>query len=339
MIHLIGYYDSEEIKKIIINRKDNILLIFHVNEDDKIKDLSIEDENIFFIKVPCLMVKGKIIDHGFLVYETVLKLKLLYFNSNADLVLANIKNSELSINNILILSNIIKNDDGNDLIFFLSNILGMGSKIVGIDYSNIGKNSIYHKSISYESFFIVLESQNMINYLKEDDFWEDYLGPFIISDAFDGGFKNISWQNPVKFFIDNIHSLSFQVIENSIKYFPLKIITLKDDYSIVKLKVDLSKSIEYIYNDISLFSYQYAFIEKCNLNTLFYSFKKLSNSERYNFFTLCGDLFEIIHEVTKNNLNLSKISILKKFTAVPTNLVIIPTKSIPFMTTNCIFAL
>ncbi|HPC38013.1 MAG TPA: hypothetical protein PLF21_01745 [Exilispira sp.] len=339
MFHLLGWYNQDNILSILENKKDSTLLIFHSNEDNFIQKLSFQSNEFIFIKTKYVIFNGKSIENGFLVYETKLNLIIYYLNSDPDLILANIKNTDIDIKNGLIISNIIKNDAGNDLIFFLSNIFGINCKLIGIDFEDFQSNSIFYKGNFYHQYFFLFNYDEQLKYEKIDDFWEDYSGPYIITEAFDGGFKNISWQNPIEFYIKKISSLSYQTIENSIKYFPLKIVSMKEDYSIIKLKMDFSKSIDLFYNDISIFSYQYAFIEKCNIGILFNKIRKLKKLKLHNFFILSGDLYQIINEYLKNNTKIAKILSFKSFTGIAANLIVIPTKSIPQLTTNCIFAI
>jgi len=339
MFYLNGWFSKDNILPLLNEKKDSTLIIFHTNEDDFIGKIKINSENIIFIKTSNIILDGKFLDIGFLVYETKLKLVNAFFNSNADLILANLKNSKIDIKNGFILSNIIKNDEGNDLIFFLSSIFGMKCKIIGIDFEKFQNNCVFYNGNFYNHYFFLFSYDNEKNFSYIDEFWEDYLGPFIITDAFDGGFKNISWQNPVHFFLSKIPSLSYQHIENSIKYFPLKIISLKKDYSIIKLKMDFGKSIDLFYNDISIFSYQYAFIEKCNIHILFDKIRKMKKAKKYNLLILTGDLPFIINDYLKNNFKLAKLFSFKSFTGITSNLIIIPTKSIPKLTTNCIFGI
>lgn len=341
MFNYLGYFTKENIL-IFFEKKINYnLIIFYDEEDDFILKYSKYFKDYLLIKIPKLIVNGKFIKTGFLIYETKLELKVSYLNSNSDLILAKLSNSNLSFKNCFIFSNIIKKDEGNDLIFFLSNIFGMNNKLLGIDFENLSENNIYFKGSFYHTFFLIFESKQELSFTKQDEFWEDYLGPYIITDAFDGGFRNISWQNPVQFYINNIQSLSFENIQKSIKYYPIKIISLKQDYSIVKLKMDFEKSIDLFYNDISIFSYQYAFIEKCNIHILFDCIRKLKKDrikKNQNLFILCGDLSDIIYEYLNNNIKIRKIISFKNLTAINANLIVTPTSSIPIFTTNCLLA-
>ncbi|NMC66966.1 MAG: hypothetical protein GYA61_01950 [Spirochaetales bacterium] len=339
MFYLLGWFSEDNLLKLLTEKKDSNLIIFHINQDDFIREIKITSDNIIFIKTSNIILNGKFLDFGFLVYETKLKLVNCFFNSNSDLILANLKNSRTEIKNGFIISNIIKNDEGNDLIFFLSTIFGVKCKIIGIDFEKFQNNCVYYNGNFYNHYFFLFSYDSEINFKYIDEFWEDYLGPYLITDAFDGGFKNISWQNPVQFFLNKIPSLSYQHIENSIKYFPIKIISLKEDYSIIKLKMDFGKSIDLFYNDISVFSYQYAFIEKCNIHILFNKIRSIKKEGKFNLFILSGDLPFIINEYLKNNFKLTKLLSFKSFTGITSNLIIIPTKSIPKLTTNCIFGI
>lgn len=339
MIFFIGWFNKDNLEKYLNDHKNSNLLIFYITEETFIRELNIYEYNFIFIKLNSFLVKGKFIKDGFLVYETELKLSKYYFDADSDLILGYLKNSNYLFKNCLIISNIIKNDEGNDLIFFLSNIFGKNNNFIGIDFEFLNNNAIYYKGNFYKSFFLIFESEENINFLKTDEFWEDYLGPFIITDAFDGGFKNISWQNPVNFYLSNIPSLSYESIEQSIKYFPLKVLSLKENYSIVKLRVDFTKSLDSFYNDISIFSYQYAFIEKCNIHILFNKIKKIKKINYFHFFVLSGDLAFIISDFLKYNIKVAKNLSIKNFTAITSNLIVLPTSSTPFLTTDCILAI
>ncbi len=340
MFSLLGYFTKETLQDLIFKSSqlnDSVLIVFHVHEDQNISDFNLNSEKIFFIKIPSFIFNGKFLNSGFLVYKADINLKFYCLNANSDLVMAKLNNTSFYVENAFMMTNIVKNDDGNNLVFFLYNFLGIDKKIIGIDFDKIDKNSIFYNGAFYDYFFLVFELKGKPEFAKYDDFWEDYLGPFIITEAIDGGFNNISWQNPIQFFIQKIHSLLYENIENNIKYFPLKVMSLKKDYLIVKLKVDFKRSIDMIFNDISIFSYQYASIQKCNIYLLFDRIKR--SKKKFNFNILSGDLLDIIKEETRFNFNLKRFLALRKFTGIMANILILPTRSTPLLTSDCIFSI
>ncbi|HPB47998.1 MAG TPA: hypothetical protein PLX16_05210 [Exilispira sp.] len=338
MISCLGVFDSNRINDLTDmigkNLEAQFFIIFYIKMDEIVREISSRFKNIVFIKIDYIFANGYKNKDGFIVYQLKKEPSCLFLDSNPDLIAAKLGEQNFKSNSAVIFSNVLKKDEGNNLIFFLYNIFGMDSKLIGFDFDNV-ENAIYYQSKESDYYFILFEIDENIDFEYDISFWEDYEGPFLITGTSNGYFKSILWQNAVQFFHEKLSNISLKDMQENIKFFPLKVQSLKDTVNIIRLKLDFGLSLENIYEDISIFSYQYGYIEKLNSSSFRNSIRKFVRYSKNNFVTFSSDLINLLESEQMLFFRLQNGRILKKLVCIPSNLLVFPTESTPSFTSNC----